>query len=287
MENKQLKLNRHESFIIREGWIEKALNEINGGDRVFYKNEGIKNLGIGSNMVKSLKYWMTSAGIIQKQNSLLTNFGDKLYNKDSLLEDIFSWCLIYYNLVTDFDDCPILNVIFNKCPKIFDKDICFAISKEEFSKKNLKFNEDFLNDDFSVAIRTLYSAITDINPENNYYCPISNIGLIKKIDNDHFEKIIPEKSCLNFLVVYLCLVDCTKDMNTFQLDDLDEFDNNPYQIFNLDRDMLFMYLTEMENHNLIRIIRTAGLNTIYFIRKMNELEIMDYYYKNGEEHAIK
>ena len=54
-----LKLKRSESFYIREGWIEKAINTIKEADHnIFTKNEGVRYLGIGSNMVKGLKYWL-------------------------------------------------------------------------------------------------------------------------------------------------------------------------------------------------------------------------------------
>ena len=57
----KLKLRRHESFAIREGWIEKGLNAVNQHHKLtFSKSDGVKILGIGSNMVKSLKYWMVA-----------------------------------------------------------------------------------------------------------------------------------------------------------------------------------------------------------------------------------
>ena len=63
----KIKLKRNESFYIREGWFEKAINCIadNEGVNIFYKNDGISYLGIGSNMVKSLKYWLKAANIIE------------------------------------------------------------------------------------------------------------------------------------------------------------------------------------------------------------------------------
>lgn len=53
-------------FILEMDWFEKALNSINElENNIFYKNEGMKILGIGSNMVKSLKYWLFSSNVIE------------------------------------------------------------------------------------------------------------------------------------------------------------------------------------------------------------------------------
>ena len=53
--NNSLKFKKNESFYIRDGWIEKALNAINENPEIniFSKNNGMKVLGIGSNMVKT------------------------------------------------------------------------------------------------------------------------------------------------------------------------------------------------------------------------------------------
>ena len=75
---KKLRLKRHGSFSIREGWFEKAINAVNENEKsVFGKTNGIAILGVGSNMVASIRYWLNTAGIIDS-NSRLTGFGNLL-----------------------------------------------------------------------------------------------------------------------------------------------------------------------------------------------------------------
>ena len=51
---KKLKLKKNESFFIREGWIEKALNTKDIQEKnIFGKENGIQILGIGAKMVRS------------------------------------------------------------------------------------------------------------------------------------------------------------------------------------------------------------------------------------------
>lgn len=46
----------HESFIIREGWLNKGLREVKRDPKVFYQNYGADALGVGPNMAKSIRY---------------------------------------------------------------------------------------------------------------------------------------------------------------------------------------------------------------------------------------
>ena len=62
-----LKFKRNESFYIRDGWFQKAIHSIhNSQENVFSGTRGVDELGIGSNMVKGLKYWLTASGILQR-----------------------------------------------------------------------------------------------------------------------------------------------------------------------------------------------------------------------------
>ena len=53
-----IRLKGHEKFHLREGWIAKGLYGVSKNAKVFTGNEGTDQLGVGTNMVKSIKYWM-------------------------------------------------------------------------------------------------------------------------------------------------------------------------------------------------------------------------------------
>ena len=53
-----LKFKRNESFYIRDGWFQKALHVLaTNNENIFSGIKGVDLLGIGANMVKSLRYW--------------------------------------------------------------------------------------------------------------------------------------------------------------------------------------------------------------------------------------
>ena len=109
----KLRLKRHGTFHIRDGWMEKALNAINENNddkSIFRKEVGVANLGIGSMMVTSLRYWMIASEIINEKDSQLTDFGRLLIEYDRYLDESFSWWMIHLHLVSNFNDSPVFRV---------------------------------------------------------------------------------------------------------------------------------------------------------------------------------
>ena len=70
----KLKLKRHESFSIREGWLAKGIKNVKEYGNVFALQNTTDILGIGTNMVKSLKYWMTATTLINDNSKLVSTF---------------------------------------------------------------------------------------------------------------------------------------------------------------------------------------------------------------------
>ena len=49
-----IKLKGHETFALREGWLNKGLAKVDANPKVFYENYGADALGVGSNMAKAI-----------------------------------------------------------------------------------------------------------------------------------------------------------------------------------------------------------------------------------------
>lgn len=282
----KLRLKRHESFSIREGWLAKGIKNVKENGNVFSSSEATDLLGIGTNMVKSLKYWMTATTLINdnSKNIELTNFGKLLYDYDPYLEDIFSWWLIHVNLITNLNDSYVYNIFFNKCAgKSFSKREIFDQLNANLVKEKIEFNENILQDEVNMIIKTYTIDEKIDNPENNFICPLSELNLIKKIDRDTYERNKPEYRNLNYLVVYYLVLKNTNDRENISIDELIKGDNSPAKLLNLDKNLINEYLDEMKRHDLIIINRTSGLNMIYFKKKMSLEEIIIKYFKGDND----
>ena len=278
--NNLLKFKKNESFYIRDGWFEKALNEIfqNSELNIFSKNNGMHILGIGSNMVKGLKYWLCSANLISanSKNVVLSKFGELIMKYDRYLESNFSWFLIHYFLSSNMIECPIFYGIFNIDIKSFSKTDAVEMFISHFISSEYSFKKEYIEDDLNVFLKSYINDNKYDNPEDNYVCPLSNLKLLSK-RNDRYYKTRPQYFSLSYLIVYYSLIQMY-DENSFIIEESMEEYNSPVKIFNLDKNMFLQYLEEMKKNNLIIINKTAGLNTVYFNKKLTLNEIFEEYF---------
>ena len=278
----KLKLKRHESFSIREGWLAKGIKNVKEYGNVFALQNATDILGIGTNMVKSLKYWMTATKLIEEKNReiMLSDFGSIINEYDPYLEDIFSWWLIHINMITNIDDAYIYNLFFNKCNiKTFTKRELYEKLYALLINEKLTFNENILQDEVNMIIKTYTIDEKIDNPENNFICPLSELNLLKKVDRDTYEKNRPEIRNLPFWVVYYIICLLLDDRDNISIDELLKEENSPAKLLNMDKHLINEYLDEMKKNDLIIINRTAGLNMVYLKKKLSLNEIAEEYFK--------
>lgn len=278
----KLKLKRHESFSIREGWLAKGIKNVKEYGNVFALQNATDILGIGTNMVKSLKYWMTATKLIEEKNReiMLSDFGSIINEYDPYLEDIFSWWLIHINMITNVDDAYIYNLFFNKCNiKTFTKRELYEKLYTLLTNEKLTFNENILQDEVNMIIKTYTIDEKIDNPENNFICPLSELNLLKKVDRDTYEKNRPEIRNLPFWVVYYIICLLLDDRDNISIDELLKEKNSPAKLLNMDKNLINEYLDEMKKNDLIIINRTAGLNMVYLKKKLSLNEIAEEYFK--------
>lgn len=280
----KLKLKRHESFSIREGWLAKGIRNVKENSKTFSSVEATDILGIGTNMVKSLKYWMSATCLIKEENreAFLSEFGSLIDIYDPYLEDIFSWWLIHIKMMLNVDDAYIYNLFFNKCgKKSFSKRDIYEQLSLNLNNEKLEYNENILQDEVNMIIKTYAIDEKIDNPENNFISPLSELNLIKKIDRDTYERNKPEYRNLNYLIVFYLIEQLIKDKDYISIDELLKIDNSPAKLLNLDKNLINEYLDEMKRNGLVIINRTAGLNMVYFQKKLSLEDIMKEYFEGG------
>ena len=268
------KFKKNESFYIRDGWFEKALNTIaDDNEYVFSKNNGPRYLGIGANMAKSLKYWFQASNLAVSISSktILTETGESIFKYDRYFESDFTWYLIHYNLCSNRFECPIFYSFFNSNIKKINKNDLVAFLVETITDDEQEIKQNYIEDDLSVFLKSYVNDEVNLNPEDNYICPLSNLKLIKKYGS-MIEKEKPFYAKLPSELIYYGL---SKIYNyeSFNIEDSYDKENSPYLIFNLDKNAYLQYLEELQRNGLLTINKTAGLNTVYFEKKIELPEL--------------
>lgn len=90
----------HESFPCKSLWLKKGYDFVVEGND-FNSPEAVIGLGVGKNMVASIRFWLKAFGITD--NDELTELGHYLFDdskgKDKYLEDIGTLWLLHFNLL--------------------------------------------------------------------------------------------------------------------------------------------------------------------------------------------
>jgi hypothetical protein len=96
----------HQSFALRTAWLPKAARAIEAGEDVFSDPlRGVVRLGLGKNMVESLRAWVEAYGVAVRSEGVwsLTAFGEMVLGAggyDRFLEDEQTLWLLHWNIAT-------------------------------------------------------------------------------------------------------------------------------------------------------------------------------------------
>ena len=280
----ELKLKRHETFSIREGWLEKGIHYISKDAKCMSKENGTRIFGLGSNMIKALRYWLTATKLatFKNSNAKLEPLGQIILERDPYMDSDFTLWLIHLFLVTNEYDAPVFNAIFNLDYSQFDKD--FLSDRVPIKLSELGYDDitsiSSLEADISVFLKSYYSEDLS-NPENNMNCPLSKLNLFACEGKKIYSRKVPAFAKLDFRIIYLSLLRCLNFPTYetyFNVEDLYSMRNNPLKIFNLSKSALFHYLDEMQRRDYIKFNKTAGLNVVHIREPKSIAEVVNSYF---------
>ena len=278
--NNKVRLKGHESFSIREGWLTKGIFAVSENPKLFSEKNLTDILGIGTNMVKSLKYWLIATNLIKEDKGgyILTELGELIKAKDPYMEDVFTLYFIHIQLALNIDRALIWNLFFNKCNmKVFSKRNLQETIEYILDSDNLEYNSKILADEISVLLKTYTNEPRNDTPENNFICPLVDLKLVKRVDKENYSKEKTSISNLNVYIVYYLIMKQAVD-GSINIEELLEENNSVSKLLNLDKVILNEYLDILKNMNLITLNRTAGLNMVYINKRYTLSKIFDIHF---------
>lgn len=105
---------RHETFHPRFSWLKKGFDAASQNPEIFLQEDAPVRLGVGKNMVRSIRYWCRAFKILQDDQP--TDFGNKLLADqgwDPFLEDPASLWLLHWNLLKPTCEAAAWYYVFN------------------------------------------------------------------------------------------------------------------------------------------------------------------------------
>ena len=294
-----MKFRAHETFFIRKGWLSKGMKNIQNRPDVFVskKENPMDVLGIGSNMVKSLRYWLQTVGLTTEPHTgrriqNFTELGHIIYNHDRYIEELGTLFLLQYKLASNKDDATAWYYFFNEFNMAEFTKEDFVASLQNYvlmNGDNVSVAMRSLNDDFTCIINTYLprhrSNTSKSNPENNIDSPFGDLGLIDILNKvkKTYKKSIPAITSINPWVAFAVIQDQANNRKEIGLNELLTAPCNIGKVFNLDAISMLDLLRRIEKLGEIKIIRTAGLDIIRILSDRTFQECVDLYYANLDE----
>jgi hypothetical protein len=201
---------RHETFHPRFGWLKKGFDRASGDPEVFLRDDATVRLGIGKNMVRSLRYWETAFKLLKDDQP--TDFGKQLLGNngwDSYLEDPASLWLLHWKLLEPPCFATAWDFTFNYFrPVEFTFEELFYQLCDYRDRLISRIADSSLKKDVSCILRMYVEQPSKSSvSEESLDCPFTQLGLIHTAgDARHYIFRIGYKPTLPAeVIVYACL----------------------------------------------------------------------------------
>lgn len=282
---------RHETFHPRYGWLKKGLDAVSQDPGIFLREDAPVQLGVGKNMVRSIRYWCEAFKLVQESRP--THFGHKLFRQwDTYLEDPASLWLLHWYLLKPPCTATAWWAAFNLFRRTeFGSEDLLLTLQEYCSQMGKRVAVGSLRKDVTCLLRMYGSqdSGTKVGPtEDSLDCPFAELGLIRPEEKGyHFWtglklNLPPEiivAACLEFVADGLETDDKTD--GTISLSRLLYDVNSPGLVFKLSESAMSAAIERVAQKRAeIRLSESAGLLQMSFVGSPSRLstDILDEYY---------
>lgn len=266
----------HQTFPFRYGWLKKAVDSVTADPGVFSRPDAIVVLGVGKNMVESIRHWGLASRVLEeagRRELCVSPLGKALFQQwDPYLEDPASLWLIHWLVATNPTRAGVWHFTFTKLPRPdFTKAELLRHLADYVERWSLRGSASTLKRDVDVLIR-MYSISTmgSKSLEDSFDCPLAELSLLSKLDDvDGYRFNIGPKRTLPVGVVGFALSEHHRNVaagrKSISVHECLYGAGSPGQVFKLDEDSLVQYLEDLESltNGALLVDDTAGLQQVY------------------------
>lgn len=182
----------HETFCFRYGWLKKGIDAVNQDPFVFSREDALVTLGVGKNMVRSIRYWCLATSIIEESSdrnkqkpASVTPIGEFLFNDngaDPFLEDPGTLWILHWLLARNEEMATTWYYAFSHwtMPE-FTKEALIRSILQSLRENELRAPaESSIRRDVDCFVRTYVPSrpSKDAPLEDSFDCPLAELNLI-------------------------------------------------------------------------------------------------------------
>ncbi|WP_339213950.1 DUF4007 family protein [Solibacillus sp. FSL W8-0372] len=286
-EGTKVAYGRHESFYLRNKWISKGLKHVDNNSTFFYEKDNFEKIGLGKNMVRSLRFWLTALNLVQEENKhhTLTPLGKIIFEKDRLLEKPATIAILHSELLLNRGDtATVFNWFFTKYKETVTTraELKSAFKVWVEAKESKPVSEKSLDRDIDVLIQ-LYTKEADENdPEDSIFSPFTLLHLIKEERSGDKSELIRKNEVnydtTNLTAFYYLLLRYSQNekVELIQLDEIMSNDTLWGKVFNISKSEAIDILNKLATDEKypLEYVRTSNLDNVK-IPQITELEFLE------------
>ena len=253
----------HETFPLRQLWLRKAWDYVaaSASAQPFAMDDAVVRLGVGKNMVASIRFWGTACRVIGESSERYTTqpLGDLLFGPNGLdpyCEHPATAWLIHWLLASTCDKTATWYFLFNHMTQpSFDRDMVVALVQEGITElvsmvPGLKrVSVSTLKRDVDCCIRSYVPRAAGESPEEMSEPLLGELGLLQQHSRSSFAfRRGPKRSLPDGVFIYALLDYWGRQGNTtvMAFDRVAHDYGSPGRVFKLNEDSVADRLMALE-----------------------------------------
>ena len=288
----------HETFPFRYPWMKKGYDAVVADGGAFLQDDAITTLGVGKNMVRSIRHWCLAAGVIEEDRGTsarptgsmkTTPLGDALFGPDGFdpyLEDPATLWILHWQLATNLNRATSWFWAFNHFHEAeFSREaLGTSLFKWSQTLPGKKVAESSVRRDIETFLRTYIPPrkMKSEFPEETLDCPLVELGLIYSVAdagqtyafNRGLQENLPDGVLL--FAVARFWDQFSPQTETLAIPDLSRQLGSPGQVFKIDEASLVLRFEQIEEWSEGRLSyrETAGLRQLYRRSKFDPQSVL-------------
>lgn len=295
---------RNETFGLRYGWIPKGYESYKNNPSIFNQESATVELGLGKNMVQSMRYWLNAYKLLEGERGL-SSLADLLLDReeglDPFLQDINTLWLLHWNLCTNPSNSTLYYWFFNhfRVTNFSKSSVTSSLLDWLNENSTKKVSSKTIDRDISLLLRT-YS-VQDLNEVKNLEEEIENpfgeLRLIDKGMESNYKSEYKQREGLNPYLLAYCIAEWiqpnaeedilkenTKEASypVSEIMNSDEKKISLTGIFRIDENSFFILLEEMCSiySDIFNLSEAAGSKLLTFSGGvLNKHKFLENYYQ--------
>jgi hypothetical protein len=291
--NNKYTFSGHESFPCKTLWLKKGYDFVKE-EKDFNAPEAVVDLGVGKNMVASIRYWYKAFGLntASKMNWLSEYIFDSETGKDPFAEDLGTLWLLHFLLIYS-QEASLYKMFFvdlQKERRLFDREQVANFVKRKMmdaGKGNL-YNDNTVKKDIGVLL--LNYCLPKVPKSNEDFSTLlMDLDLLRQTDkkdktddlndkrNRYFFNIEGKRQVTPQVFLFALLMIKDEQDNSIAYDTLQEvgliFCMTDLEVIDMLNQLSELYPDSLSYSDV------AGIRQLQFTKQMDAKQVLDWYYE--------